>query len=563
MGGTSGTAVRAGLPALAAAILLAAGGPAGAQDRSLTRVIVDQGSIVERYAPPPARGSLSVELTDLRERLPEAAAAERRFLLRDVEVEGATLLPLASFEPLWAERLGSEVSLADAYGWADAMEAAYGEAGLFALVAVPEQDLASGRLRLVVFDRAYVETVEIRSEVPGLERRLAPYLDRIAALQPLRAAELERVLLLIADLAGMDVEARLSKPATPGNGGALLLEIELTPVEAQVALDNRGSDELGPLQLSGVALFHDLLGAFETTSLTVVTNPVEPQELVFLQLGQELPLGSDGLRAGYSAGYISSEPGGDLAGQDVEISTLVSNLYLSYPLVRTLGTGLIGRLDFNAKDEWVDVQSQAATRDHHRWLGLGLEGEQDTAIGSASLGLGFLQGLDLLGAGGELSARPSAPDDFRALTAEAALASPLSERLTLALQAAGQLGFDPLPPAVQQSFGGGPFGRAFESGVLSGDSGLAGALELAYDGALRLPGLGPAAAFAFADYAALWNRDEQPGFRRATLASAGLGLRALLPGGVASELSLAVPWSDADAVEDDGVRLFFSLGKAF
>lgn len=550
---------------LAATGLLAAAGAANAQDRGVTQVLIDQSSVIERFAPPPARGTLDLDASDLRRELPEDEAAARTFTLADVELEGVTLLPSATFERLWADRLGRETSLAEVYAWAGAIEAIYREAGWFALVAVPEQDLADGRIRLVVFDRAYIESVEIVGELPGMERRLAPYIRRLVALRPLPVAELERVLLLIADLAGMDVEAEITKPERPGDGGALRLELALTPLQGQVMLDNRGSDETGPLQLSGVTQAADLLGLFETTTLTLVTALPTPREMVFLQAGQELPLGSDGLRLGYSAGYLEAHPGGDLEGLDVEVSTVVSDVFLSYPLLRSLESSLVARLDFNTSDEAVDVQAETASRDRYRWLELGFAGDRETAFGPASLELSLLQGLDVMNATGaeDRPARAGAANDFRVLTGQGSFASSLSERVTLGVRAVGQLAFDPLPPTVQQSLGGDPFGRAFESGALAGDSGLAGSLELGLDDVLPLVPVPQSSAFAFVDYGALWNRDEEPGFRHASLGSAGVGLRAVLPGAIASEVTLAAPFADSEDVEDGGVRLFFSLAKAF
>src|SRR5690606_577330 len=126
---------------LAATGLLAAAGAANAQDRGVTQVLIDQSSVIERFAPPPARGTLDLDASDLRRELPEDEAAARTFTLADVELEGVTLLPSATFERLWADRLGRETSLAEVYAWAGAIEAIYREAGWFALVAVPEQDL--------------------------------------------------------------------------------------------------------------------------------------------------------------------------------------------------------------------------------------------------------------------------------------------------------------------------------------------------------------------------------------------------------------------------------------
>src|SRR3546814_12833401 len=95
----------------------------------------------------------------------------------------------------------------------------------------------------------------------------------------------------MSDLAGMNIEASLTRPESPGNGGGLTLDIAYEKRVARALLDNRGTDEVGPVQALATYQENDLLGLFESTTLTGVTIPNQPRELPFssaeCRLGKE------------------------------------------------------------------------------------------------------------------------------------------------------------------------------------------------------------------------------------------------------------------------------------
>lgn len=538
-----------------------------AQSRSIEDVVVEQSRIIERFSPPPVKGSASLTAPPLVERIPEELAAQRIFTLRNVVIEGATHMAPGALRPLWAGMVGREIPITALFELADRIERQYREEkGILAVATVPVQDLADGEVRIVVFDQSFLRTVEIASDDPGLRDRLAIYIDRLVAMQPLRIREIERILLLMSDLAGMNLEARLRRPEWPGNGGSLALDIAFRKRVIQAGLDNRGSDEIGPIQAFATYQENDLLGTFESTTLTGVTIPNQPRELLFGQLAQDHPVGHDGLHAGYQVDAASSEPGGEQQDLDIEVTSYTGEIYAVYPVLRTIEHSVWTRAGLTARNTEVDVGGDAFARDRYRWLSAGVETEHETALGPLTLQAAFLQGIDAFDATGEGSDRASraaAEPDFRAVTAEAELSVELSERVSAVAAAAGQHGFGPLPGEVQMSFGGEPFGRAFDLSAASGDSALMGAVEVAVRTDLPVDVIRTAAVYGFADYGALWFRGDDQADDTTTLGSAGIGVRAVLEGGFAVDVSLAAPFETDDAVEDPGARLFLSLKKRF
>jgi hemolysin activation/secretion protein len=140
---------------------------------------------------------------------------------------------------------GRRVSLAQIYALANAIEQAYaGEGFVLARVAVPPQKLSRrGPLRLIVVD-GFIEAIDAK----GLpERQRAAIVARASSLigqRHLRLSEIERRLLLAADLPGASLKSTLTRGASQG-GTILVLEGTQRLVVGSVGYDNRLPASLG------------------------------------------------------------------------------------------------------------------------------------------------------------------------------------------------------------------------------------------------------------------------------------------------------------------------------
>ncbi|XWN32116.1 MAG: ShlB/FhaC/HecB family hemolysin secretion/activation protein [Devosia sp.] len=557
---------RITLCVMIAAQVVLSGGAKAQTVREIEQVIIDQSVVIRKYTPPPKRGTVRLDVIDLKAAGLPRGALKQPIALNSITVEGVTLVPQSALSSIWRDQLGTTVTVEDILEIATQVEQVYRQAGFLIIAAVPDQRFSSGNIRIIVFEDSFINTVEFRSEQPGLEQRLQPYIQRIVNMRPLRLREIERTLLLMSDLAGVFIEATLTRPTIPGEGGTLTLEVGFTRFGGAVGLDNRGSEDVGPLQLSGQVRGNDLLRLFEVNTLVGVTVPNDPQELLFGQFSQEIPIGTHGLRFGYSLGAIWSEPGGDLRRDNVQVQTYVSNVYLSYPFLRTISNSIYGRVDFRSKDNEVDVMGVEVANDRYRWLEIGGSSTHDIGFGAAQFSAAYLQGLDIFAAsqrGGRLTSRNEVKPTFSAVRGSATLTANVFERVSLTGRTTAQLAFDRLPNAARFTYGGDPLGRAFDQGAISGDSGVAFSGELAVNNIIQYGFIQGAGAFVFADYGQVWNRGEFNEYDEASLASTGIGVRARLDHRIAAQVSLSVPLETLSDVADPGVRVFFSLGKAF
>ncbi|WP_172330172.1 ShlB/FhaC/HecB family hemolysin secretion/activation protein [Mangrovicoccus sp. HB161399] len=531
--------------------------PAAAQTVSaLDRAVAGQTTILERFAPPPRVGQVDLAVQDQKARMPGPEAEKVRFRLASVGLAGARTVPADSLAPLWQDMIGTEISLADLYGLADRIDAAYRQAGYFSATVVPVQDFRGGEVTLRVYE-GYLQRVEVTSSIPGIDLRLRPYIDRLMAMNPIRIAEAERVLLLMADLGGLEINGTFLRPDTPTGGGVLELEVGQVRSSGMVGLDNLGTDEVGPLELSGTLVLNDMLGLFETTTLVAVTVPDSPEEMGLLQLSQDFPVGHDGMTAGYGLTYLAQQPGGDLEELDVEVETAIGSAYLAYPFLRRLDRSLTGRMEITLRNDDVDMLGMAQLRSRTRWATLGLRYDREFELGGYSAGAEIGHGLDTA------DLRQEVPAGYRFLRLDLDANRSLSEHTLLRLRAAGQHAPQALPAAVQFALGGDPYGWAFDNGSLAGDSGAGAALELSHGFATGIGALPELTATAFADYGAVWSDDAAAEQDGATLGSAGFGISGMLAGRATFQLVAAAPWQADDSLDDPGPRLFFRVALPF
>ena len=552
--------------AIAAFLAVTAAGPAAGQtSRGLEEIIVEQSSIIERFAPPPVGGSVAVEVVPV-DRVPAGRDPAESVTIRTISIEGATLYGQDQLAPLLSDLVGRTIPLADLIGMTERIDGFYQANGTFSNTVVPDQDFAAGDIRFVVYDQSFIRTVEYVGDATKLKERLRPYTDRILNMQPIVIKDVERVLLLMSDLAGMNITVTLKRPDSAGAGGSMTIDVDYEEHDLRAGLDNKGSDETGPLELVGTYQGNDLFGAFEATKFSAATVPDMPRELFLFSGAQEFPIGYDGFRLGYQAVSVNSHPGGDAKDFGLKVSSQEARVYASYPFLRTLENSITGAVGLNARGVNVDMNGAAVSRDDYRWLSLEGDFEHDLGLFELNLGTEFQQGLGIFGAtdqGDPLASNSAATPDFQLAQFSGEINADLTEDASFLGRVFGQYGFNSLPSMVKMSFGGDPFGRGFDPSVASGDSGVAVSLQLNHGLDLGLDFVLASSVYAFVDYGVLHDRDNGSGPQTQQLASAGIGMTAVLDRGFLTEVTLTTPVKTEPDIDDDGTRILFSVKKKF
>ena len=516
------------------------------------------------------------------------------FVLKDVVVDGATVYTPAQLRTAYAPFLGRTITVDDLAGLEEAVSRKYRNDGyILARALIPGNqsiDPKAGVVHVQVYE-GYIDKVRLDPldyEVGAKGRLIKAILDKIAhgcrpgetpkdgKPCPLNRDTLERYLLLVNDLPGVQASAVIQpSPTTPG-AADLFVTITQLHVEGTAEIDNRGTPYTGPLTAQTSVTLDNLTGAFDRTTLRYV-NSIPFSELNLANLTEDIPLNSEGLRLGFGGTFSRSHPGDALRFADIVSHTDAFDATLSYPLIRTRSENLLVRGNFTWQDALTDAAAARLFSDKTRAFSAGANYDlADRLLGVNLIDVSTTQGLGILGAtpaNSPLASHAGADGNFTKFDAELSRLQQIIPQWNLLGAVNGQYALQRLLVAEQIGYGGDRYGQGYDPSELLGDRGIEGKVELQYT-PLWAPGLfGPRSPlqtlqfFAFYDVGKLWNLG--PGAIDPSGASAGGGIRFTLTQHLSGYVLMAVPLtrpvqsSIADGLNGNAGRLFFSVASIF
>jgi len=516
----------------------------------------------ERQAPPPARER---DLFSAPAPLPcPLAESKVTFRLEDVEISGSTT-PAARLKSAYEDLIGQTVPVSAICEIRDRLSLLLFREGLLARVEAPAQTISGGRLKLVVIE-ARIVSVRVRGDIGPAQDKVEAYLDKLRGLAPFDLRTAQRYLLLANEVPGVRITAAL-KPSAEGRG-AIDLDVQVSrrPVDLLAAVQNTGSESLGPWSALARADFNSFTRFGERTTL-ILYRTVPDDEQWIVQLVEEARFGSSGLLGRASIAYGQSHPGDVLKPLALKGESFVFTPELQYPLLKLkrLNLNLAGGFDVvSQKTKFPGGGLLANDKLRVLWTGVTADyqqpllGDRLLAIGRSSLQV--RKGLAGLGASKpdsfELSRFEGRPDAWVVrFESDNQLASRFA---ALGLRVQAQYADKPLLSYEEMAVGDLTIGRGYEPAVLSGDRVVAAELKLT-PRELRFGDSWGFTPFLFCDASQVENLDT--GSENRTLTSAGAGVEARLPYGVRASLTWAHPFdkpfpTQAEKPDD---RILFQL----
>lgn len=498
-------------------------------------------------------------------------AEKIKFTLKSVKIDGQTVYQPAQVEALYGDMVGKTVSLADVYGLADRLTAKYRNEGyILTQVVVPPQTIDNGTVRLQVVE-GFVDQVTIQGSTQRNIAFLDGFAEKIRAAKPLNSKTLERYLLLMNDLAGVQARAVLSpSPRTPGASDVTLI-VEQKAYDAFFQLDNRGSRYLGPLQMNVGARLNNLTGYYDGVNFQVVTAPdgSPDRELSFYGITWQQPINHEGTKLTAGVSFTSTHPGFTLTPFEVDGIAKAVNLELSHPFIRSRNTNLYAGVRFNYLDTHRnDNLGLGPTEDRLRVLRLnGTYQFADKFLGVNNFTAELSKGLDMMNAsskGDDNLTRALGDPKFFKGTAEISRTQRLTEKFEAYLAANGQLSADTLLASEEFGVGGMNYGSAYDNSEITGENGLAGRFELRMNNPVQAP-VDFWQLYSFYDIGKVWDTDNASASdRQRSLASAGAGARVNVNAHLAGTFEFAVPLTrEVETENDNSPRLFGTLTGKF
>lgn len=487
-------------------------------------------------------------------------AAEPRALSAAV-IKGSSVYTPGELFASYRTELGKPIDRTTARAVIEALEAMYERDG-YARPEIRADSglLDSGILRIDVREPRLTE-VRLKGD-PGPYRDMLVRLSApLANMQPIRRAEVQRVLSRMRELPGLGVSATTQRSEAGASDYVLEVQATFDAVDGLVRMSNRGTDDVGPNFLVGQAVANGLIGQGERLGL-IFTAATDVEEYLGGGLFIDAPLGGSRTRAFVLAFASLSEPAIEPGEPFDRYARDRLLLRVTHPLPRLSRFELAFSAAFDAEDFEIRRDGAELREERLRVLQAGPRVSWRSGDRTQySVSLELRQGLDELGA--SLQATDLTDDrrreDFLLTRLNAVRLTQFNERWSLRLDLLAQASGYVLPYSERFKIGGDRLGRGFEVTEIAGDSGAGAKVELRRSFAPRLGFIGRPSAYGFYDLGAGWTQDASG---RTSAATGGIGVAAQ-SGRVTGYVEVAKPLTRPDVEGRRSATVFAEISVPF
>jgi hemolysin activation/secretion protein len=495
-------------------------------------------------------------------------------VIADIKFSGNTKLKDAELEYI-SQNIKKTGKLSDAYEIAQAITIEYRKQGfILSRAIVPEQNIENGILKINIIE-GYVDD----DKFTGLEqfKNLINILN-IKASIPLKAEVLERELLLLKGIPGLDISSVLT-PSTKTNASNLIINVGLKKISGGVSFDNHGTKFMGPLKTTVDLNLNSVFGIGSSLGITGVLMADKAdysgRELKSYDIRSSFPLGHNGTRINASHSHSLVNPGHTISDLDVESKNNSWSLSLSHPLIRQRVQTLSLKGGFNYKNLYTNLLQKEFTKDRVRSIFTEINYDYaDNFDGTNLISFKIDKGFSKDSATQEnslLSTKPEANPNYTKFSGRFARNQSFSNwcendfcnKFSLFLSANWQFSDNPLLSSEEFSIGGRVFGKAYDLGEISGDKGVAANVELHFKDSKNLLNYD---IYSFLDFGTIRNIDlseQGSNQEKQTIRSAGIGVVADYKNWNFA-LEIAKPLTEKPATQDDkDSRIFAQIGYKF
>lgn len=275
---------------------------------------------------------------------------------------------------------GSELTLGELRVMATNIASYYQTRGYFLAQAfLPAQDIKDGVVTVQVLAGQYGK-IQLRNASPlsdSLASNILGGLDGTA----IESAPLERRLLLLSDLPGVQVGSTLAPGASLG---ASDLIVDVQPgarVNGSIDADNQGNRYTGRNRVGATLNINELAGIGDVATLRAFTSADG------LNYGRIAYQGQAGLlRLGTAYTYMDYKLGKEFAVLDAKGTAKIASVYASYPLIRSRATNLYAQINYDDKDFQDKTESTGTVNDKTAkvWM-LNINGDTRDSLGGGGV----------------------------------------------------------------------------------------------------------------------------------------------------------------------------------
>jgi hemolysin activation/secretion protein len=461
---------------------------------------------------PAPRSQPQIKITE--DRQPSEADASVQFTLKFLRIEGATVFSEAELLAPYAKLNGQRISFETLNAITAELTKKYRDNGfILSRVLLPAQDVdqLAATIQLYVVE-GFISTIQYEGDqnlVGKFQKRFESVERKLLSKKPLKHKDFEREMLILQDLPGIKVSSRFQEGSIK-SGSILVLKLSSEAISASLGWNNSGTASAGP-GLSSASFSLNSLPILGWSTTLSYNQADHRKEYYSMTVAQSYQFVSGLVLSASFARSHSPKPDTDFARLfDYATDSKTFNLNVSYPLIRSRDMNLSLGMGYEYRDSHADLMMARFNRDRLRNLSVNANFDfSDEWGGVTQLITTVTQGLKVAHASDQDLNSSNTLARAKYIKADVYLSRNQRLPYDLSFLLASEVMFsDQLLASYNRfSFGGGQFGRGYDSGILEGDNAFAVSFEprWTYNFNENLA-IQP---FAFIDYGRVWNNLEQ------------------------------------------------------
>jgi hemolysin activation/secretion protein len=437
---------------------------------------------IQQVPPAPALERPSPELPIPQQETPppRPEAAGPKFPVKALRVTGQTrfseaeLLAATNFQP------GSELGLADLRALAAKITDFYNQRGYFVAQAyLPAQDITDGAVTIAVIEGRYGE-ISLHNESHVRDGLVTSILGGLNSGDPVESAPLERRLLIISDIPGVQAKSTMSPGAAVGTSDLKIDLAAANRVNGSVEADNWGDPHTGAYRLGATVNVNNILGYGDVLSVRTLDSTTGG--MFYGRLSYQAQIQDATVGVAYTA--YKYRLGQQFSVLDATGTEQIVSVYGSYPLIRSRNSNLYALVDFDYRIFQDKVGATSSVVDRAAAVvTVGLNGDSHDMFGGGGWNTYYI-GATV----GSLSIQTPLARQLDALTAHTnggygKISGSVSRLqnvygpLSIYASVRGQYAFQNLDISEKMELGGALAVRAYPEGEAYGDQGYVSTLE--------------------------------------------------------------------------------------
>lgn len=313
------------------------------------------------------------------------------------KVTGNTAYPSAELENLLSLQVGKELDLAGLDEAASLISQYYRNHGYFVARAyLPAQEVASGNIEISVIEG---RLGAVKLERKGETRLMAEVAQGIVADSapigsPIKDTNIERGLMLLNDLPGVEVKSTLVPGASVGTSDLVVETTQGALLNGSVDADNYGNKFTGAARVGGTVNINDPSGRGDQVILRGMASGLGGSSndggMRYFRGAYSLPVGTAGTKLGVAYTGMNYTLGQDFAALNANGTSSIGSLFAVHPILRSRNANFFATANFDSK-RIKDNQNGINTADKGvNVFSLGLSGDSRDGYGGGGMTSGSL-----------------------------------------------------------------------------------------------------------------------------------------------------------------------------